>query len=119
MIELEPVEPRRRSVFVFDVREPPGQTPLTIDPSGTWFRPEGRFHIDARLDRMAMRDGVSIMPFNFDLAGVGNRPSALSLSGNLTLVNPSGGGFAFISAPSSAASLRCSSTGTPWAWACC
>jgi len=50
--------------------------------------PEGHFHIDARLDRMAMRDGVSIMPFNFDLAGIGGngavRPSALSLSGNLT-----------------------------------
>ena len=45
-----PVEPRRRSVFVFDYqkqqgREPPGSTPLTIDPSGTWFRPEGRFYI--------------------------------------------------------------------------
>jgi FAD-dependent oxidoreductase domain-containing protein 1 len=45
-----PVEPRRRSVFVFDYqkeqgRQPPGLTPLTIDPSGTWFRPEGRFYI--------------------------------------------------------------------------
>jgi glycine/D-amino acid oxidase-like deaminating enzyme len=40
-----PVEPRRRSVFVFDVREPPSLLPLTIDPTGTWFRPEGRFHI--------------------------------------------------------------------------
>ena len=40
-----PVEPRRRSVFVFDVKAPPGLTPLTIDPSGTWFRPEGRFYI--------------------------------------------------------------------------
>jgi glycine/D-amino acid oxidase-like deaminating enzyme len=40
-----PVEPRRRSVFVFDVREPLPQLPLTIDPTGTWFRPEGRFHI--------------------------------------------------------------------------
>lgn len=43
-IEL-PVEPRRRSVFVFDVRDSPGLTPLTIDPSGVWFRPEGRFFI--------------------------------------------------------------------------
>jgi FAD-dependent oxidoreductase domain-containing protein 1 len=40
-----PVEPRRRSVFVFDVRKPPGPTPLVIDPTGTWFRPEGRFYI--------------------------------------------------------------------------
>ncbi len=40
-----PVEPRRRSVFVVDVRNPPGATPLTIDPSGVWFRPEGRFYL--------------------------------------------------------------------------
>jgi sarcosine oxidase len=40
-----PVEPRRRSVFVFDTRQPPGPTPLTVDPSGVWFRPEGRFYI--------------------------------------------------------------------------
>jgi glycine/D-amino acid oxidase-like deaminating enzyme len=40
-----PVEPRRRSVFVFDVREPPGLIPLTIDITGTWVRPEGRFYI--------------------------------------------------------------------------
>ncbi|HEU5094117.1 MAG TPA: FAD-binding oxidoreductase [Reyranella sp.] len=40
-----PVEARRRSVFVFDVRKPPGSTPITIDPSGVWFRPEGRFYI--------------------------------------------------------------------------
>jgi len=40
-----PVEPRRRSVFVFDVREQLPPLPLTIDPSGVWFRPEGRFYL--------------------------------------------------------------------------
>jgi sarcosine oxidase len=45
-----PVEPRRRSVFVFDVRQGEGREalpplPLTIDPSGVWFRPEGRFYL--------------------------------------------------------------------------
>ena len=45
--------------------------------------PLGPFHIDAKLDRLAMRDGVTIAPFNLDLAGVGDKPSALSFSGGL------------------------------------
>jgi len=45
--------------------------------------PAGPFHIDAKLDRLAMRDGVSIAPFNLNLAGVGNKPSALTLSGGI------------------------------------
>lgn len=45
--------------------------------------PVGPFHIDARLDRLAMRDGVAIAPFNLDLSGVGDKPSALTLSGGL------------------------------------
>jgi len=51
--------------------------------------PEGRFHVNARLDRMAMRDGVAIAPFNLELGGIGIRPSQLGLSGNLTMGNKS------------------------------
>jgi len=43
-----PVEPRKRFIYVVDCREPP-QTlrlaPLTTDPGGVWFRPEGRFFL--------------------------------------------------------------------------
>jgi len=39
-VEL-PVFPRRRQVFAFECREPPGNCPLVIDPSGMYFRPEG------------------------------------------------------------------------------
>ena len=45
--------------------------------------PAGPFHVDAKLERLAMRGGVVIAPFNLDLAGIGNRPSALSLSGGI------------------------------------
>jgi FAD-dependent oxidoreductase domain-containing protein 1 len=40
-----PVEPRKRYVYVVDCREPPEalrRAPLTVDPGGVWFRPEGR-----------------------------------------------------------------------------
>ena len=47
--------------------------------------PEGRFRIDAKLDRLAMRSGVAIIPFNLDLSGNGIRPSALAMSGNLAM----------------------------------
>jgi hypothetical protein len=46
---------------------------------------EGRLHINAKLDRLAMRGGVSIAPFNLDLGLYGNRPSALALNGNVTM----------------------------------
>ncbi|MBM3485451.1 MAG: FAD-binding oxidoreductase [Alphaproteobacteria bacterium] len=36
-----PVAPRRRSTFVFDCREKIAGAPLTIDPTGVAFRPEG------------------------------------------------------------------------------
>jgi sarcosine oxidase len=43
-----PVEPRKRYVYVIDCRMPPEalrRAPLTVDPSGVWFRPEGQVFI--------------------------------------------------------------------------
>ena len=43
-----PVEPRKRYVYVIDCRAPPEglrRAPLTVDPAGVWFRPEGRFFL--------------------------------------------------------------------------
>lgn len=45
---LLPVEPRKRYVYVIDCREPPvglHDAPLTVDPSGVWFRPEGKLFL--------------------------------------------------------------------------
>ena len=40
------MEPRKRTVFVFDAADPPaGPMPLTITPSGTFCRPEGRYFL--------------------------------------------------------------------------
>ncbi|MEQ8602934.1 MAG: FAD-binding oxidoreductase [Marivibrio sp.] len=36
-----PVAPKKRQVFVFDCREDLAHLPLTVDPSGVYFRPEG------------------------------------------------------------------------------
>jgi FAD-dependent oxidoreductase domain-containing protein 1 len=43
-----PVEPRKRYVYVIDCREASEllhKAPLTVDSSGVWFRPEGRFFL--------------------------------------------------------------------------
>jgi FAD-dependent oxidoreductase domain-containing protein 1 len=43
-----PVEPRKRYVYVIDSREASDalhRAPLTADPSGVWFRPEGRMFL--------------------------------------------------------------------------
>lgn len=36
-----PVFPRKRFIYVFDCRDEIENVPLTIDPTGVWFRPEG------------------------------------------------------------------------------
>jgi hypothetical protein len=43
---------------------------------------DGPFHIDARLDRVALRNGVGIAPFALDVTGVAERPGTLTLSGS-------------------------------------
>jgi glycine/D-amino acid oxidase-like deaminating enzyme len=46
-----PVEPRKRYVYVIDCREAPADLnrgPLTVDPSGVWFRPEGRLFLTGK-----------------------------------------------------------------------
>jgi hypothetical protein len=67
-----------------------GRTGSNEQPGGAQGPPQddtftGRYRISARLERLAMRDGVSIAPFNLDLAANGNRPSALNLSGSVSM----------------------------------
>jgi hypothetical protein len=57
---------------------PGGGQPQAADDTLT-----GRFHVSAQLERLAMRDGVAIAPFNLELSATGNRPSMLKLSGNV------------------------------------
>jgi len=40
-----PVRPRKRTTFVFACREPVGPAPLTVDPTGVAFRPEGPHYL--------------------------------------------------------------------------
>jgi hypothetical protein len=66
-----------------------GRTGSNEAPGGGVPQPQddtfaGRIHISARLEKLAMRDGVSIAPFNLELSATGDRPGALNLSGNIT-----------------------------------
>ena len=62
-----PVEARRRSVFVFDVeRDAPTGSPLVIDTSGVWFRPEGGSFITGIAPRP--EDDLPDLPLTADLA---------------------------------------------------
>lgn len=43
-----PIRPRKRMVYVLECRDDLPACPLVIDPSGVWFRPEGRFFLTGR-----------------------------------------------------------------------
>jgi len=45
---------------------------------------EGPFHISARLDKLMLREGVAVAPFMLETSGIGDRLSALTLSGSLS-----------------------------------
>lgn len=65
-----PVEPRKRSVFVFDCARSPegsarvneGRLPLMIDPSGVFCRPEGRYFLGS----CAPLDDPAVDPDDFE-----------------------------------------------------
>jgi hypothetical protein len=42
------------------------------------------FRISAHIDRLMLRDGVALANFTLDMAGISNRPTTLSMSGNLS-----------------------------------
>jgi len=46
-------------------------------------KPDGNWRVIAHLERLALCDGQSIAPFSLDMAGIGERPSALSMTGGL------------------------------------
>lgn len=59
-----PVEPRKRSVFVFEARERFDDMPLMVDPSGIWVRPEGAVYITGGAE---VEDGEAAAdPSDFD-----------------------------------------------------
>lgn len=51
-----PVHARRRSVFVLSCPDELENCPLVIDPSGFWFRPEGRYFIAGTTPRSDLDD---------------------------------------------------------------
>ena len=71
---LDGTQIARRGSSVANVKEPPSTG------NGTFDEP---FHINAKLDRLALRGGVSIAPFALDVSGTAERPAAMTLSGRL------------------------------------
>jgi FAD-dependent oxidoreductase domain-containing protein 1 len=62
-----PVAPRKRDVFVFESPARLPDCPLVIDPSGFWFRPEGRAFIAGAPPRGEDRDDVPLEDIDYGL----------------------------------------------------
>ncbi len=52
------------------------------------------FHIDARLDRVILRNAVAIAPFALDVTGVADRPVTMTLSGRIAKTGTLAGSIA-------------------------
>lgn len=61
-----PVEPRKRTVFVFEARERPEGLPLLVDPSGIYVRPEGSVYICGGAEDEAAESAADPMDFEPD-----------------------------------------------------
>jgi hypothetical protein len=61
-----------------------GDTPAPGGAPPAGEEPDSHFHINARLDRVALRSGVMISPLNLDMSGTGNRPATLAMTGNFS-----------------------------------
>jgi glycine/D-amino acid oxidase-like deaminating enzyme len=61
-----PVEPRKRSVFVFEARERYDDMPLIVDPSGIYVRPEGSVYITGGAEDAALDGPVDPADFEPD-----------------------------------------------------
>ncbi|MDN2567410.1 FAD-binding oxidoreductase [Aquibium sp. A9E412] len=61
-----PVEPRKRSVFVFEARQRFDDMPLTVDPSGVYVRPEGSVFIAGGAEQAASEGPADTADFEPD-----------------------------------------------------
>ncbi len=61
-----PVEPRKRSVFVFEARDRFADMPLLVDPSGIYVRPEGSVYLTGGAESEEGEEAADPMDFDPD-----------------------------------------------------
>ncbi len=61
-----PVEPRKRSVFVFEARESYPDMPLVVDPTGIYVRPEGAVYVTGGAEPEAADGPAALDDFDPD-----------------------------------------------------